>query len=628
MSADFETKNTAGFGNVIWSLTISYDGKKAFIYHNCNGLKKSDVPVQAWKDLADPTTMIILQNGVFDGFIAAFFFKVRIRNIWDTMLCEIVANGVSLPPRKKVTLSPPELALRKKYGAGLEEILPRYKLKTPNKKIREQFIDRPIGIPFTKKEKEYMVEDVLPLFELQRKQQIRLEKLGLMAVAELENRYLEKKRIPAKVKGINFDPKIWRKIADENIRLFNERHAKLPKTVENWNSEKQVKAFFAKKYKIIIPTYRSKSPDVDDLDTLYLKTRNKVLGDFIMLRELANSVKMFGLNWFEEDYIEKDGRIRPNVTQIKETGRVSYMRPNLQQLPGYGRKDQIHEQVMKILYKQEVRSKPQHRRAFIPSPGNVFVIGDFGGQEIGVMAAASGERMWIDALLRGDDIHALTATKVFTNEWNKSALKTCTFPKKCSCPNHVSPLREDSKIINFQQAYGGGATRFAKSTGKNMLESRIVIARYKKEHKHLTTYLEKNAASALSTGVSYSADPYRRMRLLRAEVEYRLENQGKNNPIQAGGANMLKRAASNLNEKYYCPLEVHDEIALDVPIEQALEAAKHLKKIMEEAADYITGIKGSVKAEPKIQTNLMKDLKKCSKLAEVKDGEHCFIPKL
>lgn len=646
LAIDLETRNLAFFGNVIWSLTYSYNGKTAKIICNPNGVSKSQLPKELIRDLESDEVLKIAHNMVFDASQLLFFFGIKVRNFWDTMQCEVVIQGVALPKTKKKSRTPYEQKLFELHGVALEEVLPRYRLGKLDKKIREAFIDRPLGIPFSKKEKDYMTADVLPLIELQRRQQYILERDQLLEVALLENRYTWK-LVLRKVKGINFDPRIWRQIALDNTKEFQRRLSKLPHDCENWMSEKKVKAWFRRRH-IHIPVYKSKSPTVDDLDSTFLRIRNdkalkyeaKVLGDFILARELHKSVTSYGLSWIDpefcklkkkkfKNYVDKDGRMRPNVTQIKETGRTSMSDPNLQQLPGHGRKDYEHEQVMKLLYAMngfDKRLVPQHRRAFIPGPGKCFVINDFSGQEIGVMAAASGERLWLDAMLRGDTVHGLTASMLFKELWEEGASKTCTFPKKCKCPDHIPPY-ENSKVINFQQAYGGGPTRFAKSTGTDMMDARIVVARYKRIHKKLTSYLEKNARDGVNTGESYSADPYRRRRVLRGVEKWKIENQAKNNPIQGAGANMLKLAAISVPDKYYSPLEIHDEIALEVDISEAITAARLLKKVMEEAADYITGVPGLIKADPKIQMNLMKDLPTTKRMSGIKSGDFCYVPK-
>lgn len=598
---DFETRNLKIYKPIVWSLTVTTNGKKAHVFTNANGLRKSDVPAWVWNLFTDPSVTKIAHNAVFDGSICLSAFGVRIRNIACTQCQETVIQGRALPPIKKKNRTPEQNKLYAKYGVALDDTFRRYGFPVPNKDVREGFIDRPLGIAFTKPELKYMPADVLPLLQLYKAQRYILRRDELESVADLENAKVEK-NIIAKVRGCGFDGNIWRKVAVDNGREYERRLSKLPQGI-NWGSEKQVKAFFRREYNIIIPTYTSKHPDIDDLDSLYLKTRNKTLGEFILARELNKAVTSYGLSWFENGYIDDDGRIRPDVRQIIETGRSAYSNPNLQQLPGMGRQDYLHDEVMKILYAGEPKVKPQHRRAFIPTPGNAFNIGDFTGQELGIMAAAAEEKLWIDAMLRGDDIHGLTASLLYADEWNKGADRGCGFPKKCKCPGHYPP-RQRAKILNFMLAYGGGATRFQRATGLSNLDARITIARYKKIIPNLTRYLERNGNNASNTGESYSADPYRRRRVIEGD---RSVTQGKNNPIQAAGANMLKLAAISIPDKYYCPLEIHDEIILEVPIQESATALKVLENVMNKSADYITGIKGLIKAEVRTAMNIMKD---------------------
>ena len=245
-------------------------------------------------------------------------------------------------------------------------------------------------------------------------------------------------------------------------------------------------------------------------------------------------------------------------------------------------------------------------QSFISRKGHRFVRGDFGGQELGIMAAASNEKIWIDAMLRGDDIHSLTASLLYASEWQEASTKKCTFPKKCSCPGH-KVLREYAKTLNFMLAYGGGSNKFAFLTGLSNFEARVTVLRYKKIIPKITLMLTTNGINALDTGETYSADPYKRRRVLIGEEEWHVRNQGKNSPIQMAGANMMKLAAISIPRKYYFAMPWHDEIILEVPTGEAKQAAKVLKKVMESSADYITSIKGLIKVNPIITTNLIKE---------------------
>lgn len=601
-----------------WSLTYSINGAEPKVVYNGDGLRLRDIPKEFIKAVTDPSYLVIAHNVKNDCAILLAQFNILCNNLWCTLESERDVTGVAVPMELaiKKTLTKSEEAFMAAYGLSYARVVLRYFGLVAKKGIRDNFIDRPKGLPLLPIERKYMVDDVAPLTKLQRAQEYLLRRDEQLEVALLENRYAYK-RIIAKVGGIGIDKNIWRRVANENGKEFKKRGALLPKEVENWNSPAQVKAYFKYNHNIVIPTYRSNTPEIDDLDTLYLKTKNKTLGNFILYRELHKSVTSYGLGWLNEapdgegknrSYIDADGRIRPSINQQLETGRISMSNPNLLQLPGFGRKDYDHDRVMEILYKDlgQERQRPKHRTAFVPRPGYVFVIGDFSGQEIGIMAAASGEKLWINALLRGESVHSLMATMAYEKEWQDNWLKTCTFPFKCSCPGHRNPY-ERAKVGNFQRAYGGGFTRYAKSTGIDLQRARFEVAKQKRATPRLNAYLDKCARQAVDTGISYSSSPYRRRRVLKAEEKHRIENQGKNNPTQAAGADMIKLACISIPDEFYQPLDIYDEIILEVPKKDGPRTAKMLKSVMEQSADFVTGIKGLIKVEPKIQINLAKD---------------------
>jgi DNA polymerase I-like protein with 3'-5' exonuclease and polymerase domains len=612
---DIEAIGLKPYGGVIWMLSITLPEGKKFkteVIEDCNGITK--LPPHILKILKDENICKVIHSSQYDCPYIELVLGIKIKNIWDTELVQTVINGIRISIKKKnIVPGSTEHELLQRYGTALKWLLPLYGFKEPDKSIRENFIDRPKGKPFTKAEINYAADDTRHLIKIQQAQEHILKREGLLEVALLENKAAERYH-DMKVRGIGFDSKIWREVYNENLKEYKLRMAKLPKDVSNWNSPAQVKEYFKRKG-IYIETF-------EDLDKVYLATRNKVLGDFIATRELSKSVSAYGLNWFEEGFIDGDGRIRCDITQIINTGRNAMANPNLQQLPGSGNSDPMRLKVLELVTGGK-KKKPQHRRAFVPAPGHCFVRCDFSGQEIGIMAAASGEELWINALLRGEDVHGLTASIVDPTAWAKARLKDCTFPKKCKCPEHKK-LREPAKINNFMLAYGGGPQKFAEFTGTDLVAASAYVGAHKRVIPTLTNYLKRNGSDGMATGVSYSASPYRRRRSLMAEESWQIRNQAMNNPIQSAGADMLKLALISIPWDIAVVLVIHDEIICEVPIAQALKSAKVLKTVMEKSADYITGIKGLIKVEPAIQMNIMKDLPEAHSIKEIKSGEYCL----
>jgi len=529
---------------------------------------KATTDLQPYKKiLEDPTICKVVHNAHFDLPFIALQANIRVKNVWDTKLCEQIILGMTLPRANR------DEEMKKQYSSSLKYTLTRYGFPDLDKGLQMSFVTHPYGKPFSKEQLEYAKNDVRYLLELQQAQEYILTRDGLIELALLENRVVEKVST-MRTLGIGFDVARWLAIADENTRTREKLMAKLPSGI-NWNSPAQVKAFFRDRG-VLINSF-------DELEQTFKESKNNLLGAFIQARGLYKSVTSYGKTWIEGT-VDSDGRVRCDFEQILNTGRFSSSNPNLQQLPADG----------------------HHRSAFIPRKGHVFVIGDFSGQEIGIMAAASQEDIWIDALLRGDDIHSLVASMLYEEAWTAGRERKCTFPAKCKCAVHQK-LRQEAKVLNFMLAYGGGPQKFSEITGLPNIEARVVVNRYKRIIPKLTKWLEKNGRDASIHGISYSADPYKRRRVLRGEEEWQVINQGKNNPIQAAGANMLKLAMVSIPDEFPIVLVIHDEIVLEVPKTMASKAMKALKTIMEQSADYITGIKGIVKVQPRLANNLTKD---------------------
>jgi P4 family phage/plasmid primase-like protien len=120
-----------------------------------------------------------------------------------------------------------------------------------------------------------------------------------------------------------------------------------------------------------------------------------------------------------------DGRARPTVYTLGTvTGRMSCVRPNLQQLPREG----------------------GVRACITADPGQVLISADFSGVEIRVMAALSQDPELIRQLREGVDLHAMVAEQAFGPSWTKAD-------------------RYTAKRGVFGWAYGGGVASLARQVG-------------------------------------------------------------------------------------------------------------------------------------------------------------------
>lgn len=550
--------------DIIFCITVN-DGRGCKLYTNPNDVRKL---------LEDPNVCKIIHNALHDCFWLWVLYGIRVVNIWDSFLMEQLIIGDNPPP--KCT----DVNILKVLSASLYWTLLRYGLaELKDKDMGKAFATRSHIAPLVPKEKEYAIDDVRYLPQLQAMQQRRLIGLDLMRVATQENLVVQD-TINMRILGIRVEPQILLDIAEENRAQYNYILKRMPSTVSNWNSPAQAKKYFNG---IGIPI-QSLTEVTEDFAAFY---NNDILNMYVKMRKHSTDASKYGPNLLIDketgrSFVNADGRVRCDFRQILNTGRFSVSKPPLHGLPREG----------------------NQRAAFIPDRGKVFVIGDFSGQETGIMAAASGEELWIKALLRGEDPLSLMASLMFP-DWFKNTEKGCVFPKKCSCKFH-KPDRQTSKEITYGIAYGAYPKSISIKIKRTVKETKKLFDKHRRAAPKLARYLEKNAKETIKTRISYSADVYRRRRTIRDSEEWMVRNVGYNNPIQACAANMIKLAMISLNKSLPIVFVWHDELILEVHKKEAKRACKELKGVMEKAADYCTGIPGLIKVEPRIANNLLK----------------------
>jgi len=125
------------------------------------------------------------------------------------------------------------------------------------------------------------------------------------------------------------------------------------------------------------------------------------------------------------------------------------------------------------------------RKAFAAPEGWIFAKFDFAGQELRIPANLSGEPVWVEAFLNGEDIHAKVATEVF-GEVN-------------------SEIRKQAKVVNFSILYGSTSYSFAKKFNKSQEESDAFYLKYKSKHRKLFAWVEAIQKQAARSGVVYTA---------------------------------------------------------------------------------------------------------------------------
>ncbi len=263
------------------------------------------------------------------------------------------------------------------------------------------------------------------------------------------------------------------------------------------------------------------------------------------------------------DYIGPDGRIHGTFNQtITATGRISSTEPNLQNIP------------VRMELGREIR------KLFVPRKGYLFTDADYSQIELRVLASMSGDENLIEAYREAEDIHAITASKVFGVPLAE-----------------VTPeLRRNAKAVNFGIVYGISAFGLSDNLSISRKEAADYINSYFESYPQVKQFLDALVASAKETGYSVTAFGRRRPipELKAANFMQRQfgERVAMNAPIQGTAADKIKIAMVRVDRrlrkegfKSRLVLQIHDELLVETAPEEQEKVAVLLEEEMKHAAD-------------------------------------------
>lgn len=262
--------------------------------------------------------------------------------------------------------------------------------------------------------------------------------------------------------------------------------------------------------------------------------------------------------------IDGNGRVHTTYSQTTvNTGRLSSVNPNLQNIPVRS------EDGLKI------------RRCFVARPGCRLISADYSQVELRLMAVLADVKALKEAFAAGIDIHTATAMQVFG------------LPREEVTPN----VRRHAKAINFGVIYGISQYGLAKQIGISNDEAKKYIDAYFAKMPEIKRYMEQTVEFARKNG--YVTTPFGRKCAVpgindkNQRIASFAERAAINAPLQGGAADIMKKAMNEvfarLKEsglKARILLQVHDEMVLEAPAEQAEETARLLKETMEGAVSY------------------------------------------
>ena len=254
------------------------------------------------------------------------------------------------------------------------------------------------------------------------------------------------------------------------------------------------------------------------------------------------------------------GKVHTTFNQaLTATGRLSSSKPNLQNIP--------------------IRTErgKEIRKAFVPSrPEGLIVSADYSQIELRIMAHLSCDKHLIEAFREGQDVHAITASKIFG----------------ISLEEVTADQRRIAKTANFGIMYGISSFGLSQRLKIGRGEAKKIIEDYFANFPAISSYIEDTLTAARENG--YVETIFGRRRYLpdinskNGTVRALAERNAINAPIQGTSADIIKLAMINTDRRIRQEglqsrmiLQIHDELVFDTLPEEVERLEALVREEME-----------------------------------------------
>ena len=261
------------------------------------------------------------------------------------------------------------------------------------------------------------------------------------------------------------------------------------------------------------------------------------------------------------NFIGEDGRIHGKFHQtVTATGRISSAEPNLQNIP-------VRMELGRLI-----------RKVFIPEEGYVFVDADYSQIELRVLAHCSEDEHLIEAYKEAQDIHRITAAKVFHTPFAEV----------------TDQQRRNAKAVNFGIVYGISSFGLSQDLSISRKEAARYIEDYFEAYPGIKAFLDQAVGQAKKDGYVTTLFGRRRPVPELSSGNFMQRSFGErvamNAPIQGTAADIMKiamigvdRRLKSQNMKSRLVLQVHDELLIEAHETELEDVKRLLKEEMEQA---------------------------------------------
>ena len=301
-----------------------------------------------------------------------------------------------------------------------------------------------------------------------------------------------------------------------------------------------------------------------DEDTLNaLADKHPIINEILEYRGVKKLLSTY-IEPFSNYVSPVTGKVHTTFNQaLTATGRLSSSKPNLQNIP--------------------IRTErgKEIRKAFVPSrPDGVIVSADYSQIELRIMAHLSCDAHLINAFREGQDVHAITAAKIFG-----IPLKEVT-----------ADQRRIAKTANFGIMYGISSFGLAQRLHIGRAEAKKIIEDYFANFPAISSFIEDTLTAARETG--YVETIFGRRRYLpdinsrNGTVRALAERTAVNAPIQGTSADIIKLAMINVAARIKkeglesrMVLQIHDELVFDTVASEIETLERIVTEEMEKVAE-------------------------------------------
>lgn len=356
--------------------------------------------------------------------------------------------------------------------------------------------------------------------------------------------------------GVAIDVDYLKKLSDymtEKLAELEDLIYQLAGESFNINSPKQVAEVLFDKLGLKTKKKKSRSTGAEVLEEL---AQEYEICEYILEHRKFSKLKSTYTDVLPTLISKRDGRIHTTYNQaLTVTGRLSSSNPNLQNIP----------------IRTEEGNKIRSAFCAEDRENSLILSADYSQIELRLLAHVSGDEHLIQAFNSGEDIHTITAAKVFG----------------IGVAEVTKDMRRKAKAVNFGIVYGQSKYGLAKNLGITNDEAQEFIDKYFATYPRVKEYMLNEIDFVNTHG--YVETIFGRKRYLATELaspNYQIREFAQraaiNQPLQGTAADLIKMAMIDVdkrlkegNFKAKMIMQVHDELIFELPKEE-LEPIKAL----------------------------------------------------